>query len=157
MLLLWREEPGMFEHFVLFRVISCDITSCFWFRLDVFGPWCIQISVEPHQDSPFQFEKFGWYIKTALTIHFNQTWKVWTHPNLVTTHIHIYIAIHCVTERIGGKKRKKTPLRPKNSSLSLLVITSSNPVLNTHQSLPSTAGKYSLANYSVKYFINALL
>ncbi len=36
------------RYFVLFRVASCDIMSCFWF-LDVFGTCCIHISVEPYQ------------------------------------------------------------------------------------------------------------
>lgn len=29
--LLWEEEPGLLKHSVPFRVVSWDITSCFWF------------------------------------------------------------------------------------------------------------------------------
>lgn len=46
-LMTMARKNNMCEDSVLFRVSS----SCFWFRLHVFGPCCVHISLELHQSS----------------------------------------------------------------------------------------------------------
>lgn len=53
--LLWFVDLAKYDwinHYTVhFRVTSCDLMSCFLVSSDVFGPCCVQISVEPHQSS----------------------------------------------------------------------------------------------------------
>ncbi len=54
--LLWEEEPGLLKHSAPFRVVSWDITSCFWFIFHT----VIQLNhaivcLEADWDPPFQW------------------------------------------------------------------------------------------------------